>query len=596
MLASDVYDVVVIGAGAGGMTAAAVAAAEGLSVLLIEKTEFIGGTTAWSGGMVWIPVNARMKHAGIDDSLSNAADYLAGTVPETENADLRAAFLAHGPEAVEYLEANTEVRLQPVKTYPDYYPEKPGATAGGRVLEPVTFDGARLGVNFGRLRPPLPEFTLFGGMMVNRLDIPHLRKFGRSFRSTLRSMRLVSEYALQRLRAPRGTTLHLGNALAARLYASLLARNVDIWFGATVEHLVTEGDAIRGVRIVDKSGSRPMVARKGVVLATGGFSHDAGLRERFFPGGAGAVSAAAPGGSGDGLHTAIAAGASVNTRVANAAYWVPASLFQRADGSQGVFPHTVTDRAKPGIIAVNASGRRFVNEALSYHEFVLAMLRDGNDAAGRSFYLVCDRRFLWTYGLGRIRPFTLHLGRYIKSGELIEAPSIDTLAVSIGVETSALSTTVDKYNAHARVGLDPEFGRGTSIYQRHLGDAGHSPNPCVAPIEQAPFYALRIYPADLGTAIGLQTDCHARVLRNNGTVIAGLYACGNDMGSIMNGNYPGRDTRGDKHEARCHRFWRQYILLHFRWQCRRYRRAARGSRLWRGRADVLSRPSLAGRA
>jgi succinate dehydrogenase/fumarate reductase flavoprotein subunit len=539
MLASEAYDVVVIGAGAGGMTAAAVAAAEGLSVLLIEKTEFIGGTTAWSGGMVWIPVNARMKHAGIDDSLSNAADYLASTVPETENADLRDAFLARGPEAVEYLEANTEVRLQPVKTYPDYYPDKPGATAGGRVLEPVTFDGARLGANFGRLRPPLPEFTLFGGMMVNRLDIPHLRKFGRSFRSTLRSMRLVSEYALQRLRARRGTTLHLGNALAARLYASLLARNVDIWFGATVEHLLTEGDAIRGVRVVDRSGSRPIVARKGVVLATGGFSHDAGLRARFFPGAAGAVSAAAPGGSGDGLHAAIAAGASMNTRVASPAYWVPASLFQRADGSQGVFPHTVTDRAKPGVIAVNASGRRFVNEALSYHEFVLAMLRDGNDTTNRSFHLVCDRRFLWTYGLGRIRPFTLHLGRYIKSGELIEAPSIDALADLIGVETSALSTTMDKYNAHARVGLDPEFGRGTSIYQRHLGDAAHSPNPCVAPIEQAPFYALRIYPADLGTAIGLQTDRHARVLRNNGTAIAGLYACGNDMGSIMNGNYPG---------------------------------------------------------
>src|SRR5467141_3367187 len=228
MSVSDAYDVVVIGAGAGGMTAAAVAAREGLSVLLIEKTEFVGGTTSWSGGMVWIPVNTKMKHAGMDDSLYDAADYLASTVAEIENADLRDTFLARGPEAVDYLEANTEVRLQPVQTYPDYYPEKPGATVGGRVLEPVTFDGARLGANFGRLRPPLPEFTLFGGMMVNRLDIPHLRKFGRSFRSTLRSMRLVSEYALQRLRARRGTTLHLGNALAARLYASLLARNVDI--------------------------------------------------------------------------------------------------------------------------------------------------------------------------------------------------------------------------------------------------------------------------------------------------------------------------------------------------------------------------------
>src|SRR5216683_6802298 len=209
MSASDAYDVVVIGAGAGGMTAAAVAAAEGLSVLVIEKTEFVGGTPSWSGGMVWIPVNSKIKQAGLDDSLSDAADYLASTVPEIEHADLRDTFLKRGPEAVEYLEANTEVRLQPVKTYPDYYPEKPGATVGGRVLEPVSFDGARLGANFGRLRPPLPEFTLFAGMMVNRLDIPHLRKFGRSFRSTLRSMRLVSQYALQRLRAPRGTTLHL---------------------------------------------------------------------------------------------------------------------------------------------------------------------------------------------------------------------------------------------------------------------------------------------------------------------------------------------------------------------------------------------------
>jgi succinate dehydrogenase/fumarate reductase flavoprotein subunit len=539
MPASDAYDVVVIGAGAGGMTAAAVAAAEGLSVLLIEKTEFVGGTTAWSGGMIWIPVNAKMKQAGIDDSLSDAASYLASTVPEAENADLRETFLSRGPEAVEYLEANTEVRLQPVKVYPDYYPEKPGATAGGRVLEPLSFDGAGLGANFGRLRPPLPEFTVFGGMMVNRTDIPHLRKVGRSFRSTLRSLRLISQYALQRLRSPRGTTLHLGNALAARLYASLLARNVDVRFGARVERLLVEGDAIRGVRIVDSSGSRLIVACKGVVLATGGFSHDASLREQFFPDGAGLVSATAPAGTGDGLHVAIAAGASMNTRVASPAYWVPASRFRRADGSEGVFPHTVTDRAKPGVIAVNSSGKRFVNEALSYHEFVLAMLRDGNDTANRSFYLICDRRFLWTYGLGRIQPFTVHLKRYIKSGELIEAPSIAALADLIGVEKSVLSTTLENYNAHARTGLDPEFGRGTSIYQRHLGDAGHSPNPCVAPIEQAPFYALRIYPADLGTAIGLKTDCHARVLRKDGTVMSGLYACGNDMGSIMNGNYPG---------------------------------------------------------
>jgi succinate dehydrogenase/fumarate reductase flavoprotein subunit len=539
MLASDAYDVVVIGAGAGGMTAAAVAAAEGLRVLVIEKTEFVGGTTAWSGGMVWIPANARMKQAGLDDSPSDAAKYLAATVPENENADLRETFLARGPEAIEYLEANTEVRLWPVKTYPDYYPEKPGATAGGRVLEPVTFDGARLGVNFKRLHPPLPEFTVFGGMMVNRLDIPHLRKFGRSFRSTLRAMGLVSQYALQRLRAPRGTTLHLGNALAARLYASLLARNVEILFGARVEGLVVEGGAVRGVNIASSSGTRSVVARNGVVLASGGFSHDKSFRERFFPGAAGFVSATAPAGTGDGLRLARAVGASIGTRVANPAYWVPASLFRRPDGSQGVFPHTVTDRAKPGVIAVNSQGRRFVNEALSYHEFVLAMLRDGNGATGREFYLICDRDFLWSYGLGRIQPFSRHIGRYVSSGELIEAPGIAELAERLGIERLVLSATLDGYNAHARMGLDPEFGRGATIYQRHLGDVDNMPNPCVAPIAQAPFYALRIYPADLGTAIGLRTDRDARVLDEDGAAIPGLYACGNDMGSIMNGNYPG---------------------------------------------------------
>jgi len=535
---ADAYDVVVLGAGAGGMTAAAVAAAQGLRVLVIEKTGFVGGTTAWSGGMVWIPVNAKMRDAGLSDSRADAEAYLASTVPENDNAALREAFLSRGPEAIAYLEANTEVRLQPVRVYPDYYPDRPGATAGGRVLEPVVFDGVRLGIEFRRLRPPLPEFTLFGGMMVNRSDIPHLRKVGRSLRSTLRSMRLVGEYALQRLRAPRGTTLHLGNALAARLYASLLARNVEMLFSASVDSLLIEGGAVRGVTLTTPL-TRSILARKGVVLATGGFSHDAALREKFFPAAAGVVSATTTAGTGDGLRLAMAAGANVATRVADPAYWVPASLFKRADGSQGVFPHTVTDRAKPGIIAVNASGQRFVNEAVSYHEFVRAMLRDGNDAADPPFHLVCDRKFLWAYGLGRIQPFTWTYKRYVESGELIEAPSIEKLADAIGVEASALMATVTNFNAHAREGRDPEFGRGGTIYQRHLGDAGHAPNPCVAPIAQAPFFALRIYPADLGTAIGLAIDEHARVLRPDGGAIAGLYACGNDMSSIMNGNYSG---------------------------------------------------------
>ncbi|QOZ46919.1 succinate dehydrogenase [Bradyrhizobium sp. CCBAU 53340] len=539
MPAHETYDVIVVGAGAGGMTAAAVAAAEGLRVLVIEKTAFVGGTTAWSGGMVWIPANGKMKEVGLSDSITDAVQYLSSTVPEPTNAGLRAAFLARGPEAVAYLEAKTEVRLQPVKVYPDYYPERLGATSGGRVLEPVAFDGTRLGRAFARLRPPLPEFTLFGGMMVNRLDIPHLRRIGKSLRSTLRAARLVSEYALQRLRSPRGATLHLGNALAARLYASLLARQVEVLFSVDVGDLSMQGDRVTGITIRHGSRDRLITARRGVVLATGGFSHDAILRKRFFPAAAGLVSATNSAGTGDGIRLAIASGGTLNRDATSPAYWVPASLFRRADGSRGVFPHTVTDRAKPGVIAVNGAGRRFVNEALSYHEFVLAMLRDGNGEPERPFYLICDRPFLWSYGLGRIKPFTRRVGQYVASGELVEAADIAQLAAKIGIKPAVLAATIAAYNDGAKDGRDPEFGRGSTIYQRHLGDAAHKPNPCVAPILCAPFFAMRIYPADLGTAIGTTVDTQARVLREDGTPIAGLYACGNDMGSIMNGNYPG---------------------------------------------------------
>ncbi|WP_027516617.1 FAD-dependent oxidoreductase [Bradyrhizobium sp. WSM1417] len=537
MPAHETYDIIVVGAGAGGMTAAAVAAAEGLRVLVIEKTAFVGGTTAWSDGMIWIPANAKMKQAGLSDSVTDAVQYLSNTVPEPANAGLRAAFLARGPEAVAYLEANTQVRLQPVKACPDYYPERLGATPGGRVLEPVVFDGTRLGAHFARLRAPLPEFTLFGGMMVSRPDIPHLRRAGKSLRSALRAARLVSEYAWQRLRSPRGTTLHLGNALAARLYASLLARQVEILFSADVEDLSMQGERVGGVIIRHGARDRLIAARRGVVLATGGFSYDATLRKRFFPPAAGFISATHTSATGDGIRLATATGAALNTDATSPAYWVPASLFRRADGSRGVFPHMVTDRAKPGVIAVNAAGRRFANEALSYHEFVLAMLRDGEP--DRPFHLICDRQFLWRYGLGRIRPFTRNIRRYAASGELAEAADIAQLAAKIGIKPSTLAATIANYNSDAKEGRDLEFGRGSTIYQRHFGDAAHKPNPCVAPILCAPFFAMRIYPADLGTAIGMKVDAQARVLREDGTPVAGLYACGNDMGSVMNGNCPG---------------------------------------------------------
>jgi len=532
------YDLIVIGAGAAGMAAAAVGAAEGLRVLLLEKTTQVGGTTAWSGGMVWVPANAKSAAAGHADSLDAARRYLSEVVPGAFNAAQREAFLTRAGEAIAYLEAHTPVQFMPVGRYPDYYPDLPGATEGRRVLEPCPLDGRLLGARFALLRSPLPEFTLFGGMMVSRPDIAHFRRAGRSARSTLRVGRLIARYAWQRMRASRGTTLYLGNALAGRLLLALNRPDIDVCTGIVVETLERDATRVAGV-VLNRDGVRRHVrARRGVVLATGGFSHDLALRQRHLPSHAGTLSATMPAITGDGIRLGLDAGGRVGQHNSNNAFWVPVSIFRRPNGALGIYPHTVTDRAKPGLIAVDRTGRRFVNEAISYHEFGLAMLRNDNVGGGPA-HLICDRRFLWRYGLGRVKPLRVSLREDVASGYLLAAKTVRELADRIGTNADVLAATVATYNEGAQDGRDPAFGRGGDIYQRHLGDVQNQPNPCVAPIVEPPFYAVAVFAADLGTAAGLITDESARVLAADDVPIPGLYACGNDMNSVMNGAYPG---------------------------------------------------------
>lgn len=523
---------VVLGGGAAGMAAAALAAAEGLRVILLEKTGQLGGTTATSGGMVWAPGNAKAAAIGLPDSVEAARRYLGQTVPGTHNAAARAAFLAHAAAAIDALEARTELRFMPVASYPDYYPDREGAALGGRVLEPVPFDGAKLGRHFALLRPPLPEFMVFGGMMIGRADLVHFRNFARSFRSAARVARLLGAYGRQRLTHSRGTTLVLGNALAGRLFSSLLRLGVDVRLNHAAERLVMEDGRVSGVRVRGET----IRARRGVVLATGGFSHDPALRAELLPKAA-RFSAAHSGNSGDGIRLARAAGGALDTSGEDSAFWTPVSRFIRRDGSEAIFPHTVTDRGKPGTIAVNAAGQRFVNEALSYHEFVRAMLRD--EAARRATFLLCDHRFLRRYGLGPIPPFPFSPKPWQRSGYLVSAPDLAALARALGLNAAALEATVSRFNDDARAGIDRAFGRGSDAYQRYLGDPLHRPNPCLAPLATPPFHAIALYAADLGTAAGLAADQDARVLNPAGQPIPGLYACGNDMHSVMNGAYPG---------------------------------------------------------
>ncbi|MDQ8030440.1 MAG: FAD-dependent oxidoreductase [Bordetella sp.] len=537
-VATGDWDVIVVGAGAAGMTAACTAAADGASVLLLEQGSVVGGTTAISGGMVWIPANHKMPSCGREDSLATARQYLRQAAPDADPA-LMDAFLQHGDAAIRHLEGKTSLRLRPVVTYPDYYPHLVGATLGGRVLEPEPFEGHELGADFSLLRDPLPEFTLFGGMMISRQDIPHLRRAGRSLRSTWHVAKLLLAHARQRMGAHRGTTLYLGNALAARLLLSARRLGVEIRTGVQISALRKVEDRITGVEVAQGDDApQTLGARRAVILATGGISHASELRARHVPPAAGSLTATVrPGNATAGALLAQAAGASMSVPTGHGAFWVPASTFTRADGSPVVYPHTVADRGKPGVIAIDRRGMRFVNEALSYHEFVRAQLANADTAIPA--WLVCDRRFLWKYGLGRIKPFTLSVGREIAEGYLWRADTLEQLALRIDVPQDALVQTLARYNDHALRGEDPDFGKGSDAYQRHLGDADQKPNPCIAPITRAPFYAIQVRPADLGMSAGLRTDVHARVLDASGQAIAGLYACGNDMASVMAGAYPG---------------------------------------------------------
>lgn len=532
------FDLIVVGAGAAGMACAAVAAADGARVLLLEHAPQVGGTTAISGGMVWIPANHLMAAAGLADSLEAARTYLRQLVPPAADPAPLDAFLTQGDAAIRDLCARTALRLQPVRSYPDYEPDLAGATLGGRVLEPVPFDARVLGADFARLRPPLPEFMLFGGMMISRADIPHLRRASRSPRSAWHVAKLLARHAAQRLRWPRGTTLVLGNALAGRLLHSVRQLGVDLRTQASVRELLVDDGRVTGVAFDHGGQSRPVRSRCGVVLASGGLSHDAELRARFVPGLAGNLTATqGDAAAASGARLALAAGATLSTSPAQQAFWVPASTFTRKGGRPAVFPHTVTDRGKPGLIAIDGRGRRFVNEAKSYHHFVGAQWQAGPEAVPA--WLVCDRAFLWRYGLGRIKPFTRAIDRFVTDGYVKRAPTLSALAQALEVPAADFNATVAAFNEGARRGIDEAFGRGGDAYQRHLGDGDQRPNPCVAPIETAPFFAVAVRPADLGMAAGLVTDARTRVLGADGRPIPGLHACGNDLQSVMNGAYPG---------------------------------------------------------
>jgi succinate dehydrogenase/fumarate reductase flavoprotein subunit len=530
------YDVVVVGAGAAGMSAALFSAIQGARTLLVEKTAFVGGTSALSAGSIWIP---NTRHAsGVADSAANVERYLQQIIGNRADASLRARFLEAGPEAVEVLENHSEVKLRAYARHPDYRSELEGAAVAGRALEPLPFDARLLGEAFNLVRPPLQEFTLLGGMMVDRTDIGHLLSSTKSVKSLLHSARLLARHAHDRLSHNRGTRLVMGNALVGRLLYSLMLRDVEILTGTSVARIVRDADrAVSSAVLVSDGVSRDIGIDGGLILAGGGFSRHP-ERRLMALGTDTEWSSVASGSDGGAQDKALEIGGRISDRDLSAAFWAPASIRRRADGSTAVFPHFVLDRGKPGTLVVDGNGRRFVNEAISYHQFALEMLAQGKSAIPA--FLIADAAALRKYGLGMVRPGGWGTKAAIADGYVVAADTIEQLARRLNIDPGNLRQTIDKMNGFAQTGRDPEFDRGSTVYQNHNGDAlAGGVNPNLGQVAVAPFYAVRLYPSDIGTSAGLVTDDTARVLDSGNRPIAGLYACGNDMQSMMGGTYPG---------------------------------------------------------
>jgi succinate dehydrogenase/fumarate reductase flavoprotein subunit len=388
------------------------------------------------------------------------------------------------------------------------------------------------------VRPPIGEFMALGGMMIGRDDIEPLARPFSSGAALRAAASLLWRHATDRLGHRRGIRLLMGNALVGRLFYSLRRNGVPIWLNASLQELAVAEGRVRGAVVVVEGKPRRVNVRRGIVLATGGFGGSVDrLNDYVRPPLAHAVAFA--GAAGDGARIARTLGASVEEDHASPAFWTPVSETGWLDGGCGVFPHLSLDRAKPGLIAVNAAGRRFVDEALSYHEFVIGMYRSHTTVPTIPAWLVCDREFVEKYGLGRVPPGRRRWRAFIANGYLVEATSLDALAQRIGVDTAGLRETVQRHNRFAETGEDPEFGKGSTEFDRHNGDRQHGPNPCLGRIDKPPYCAMAVYPSTLGTSVGLRADADGRVLTATGEPIPGLFVCGNDMASIMRGHYPG---------------------------------------------------------
>ncbi|MFE0524360.1 3-oxosteroid 1-dehydrogenase [Streptomyces sp. NPDC058954] len=522
------YDVVVIGSGAAGMTAALTAARRGLSTVVLEKAATFGGSAARSGAGVWIPNNPVILAAGVPDTPAKAAAYLAAVVGSDVPAARQSAFLAHGPDMISFVMANSPLRFRWMEGYSDYYPELPGGLPNGRSIEPDQLDGNLLGAELARLNPPYMQVPT--GMVVFSADYKWLALAAVSARGAAVAAECLARGTKAAVLGQKPLTM--GQSLAAGLRKGLMDAGVPVWLGTPLTDLYVEGGAVTGAVVTRDGGPGLVRARRAVVVGSGGFEHNAAMRSQYQQQPIGTDwTVGAKENTGEGIRAGQRAGAALG--LMDDAWWGPAIPLP----DQSYF--CLAERTLPGGLLVNAAGARFVNEAGPYSDVVHTMYRLDPTAPDIPAWLIVDQNYRNRYLFKDVAPTFTFPDSWYSSGAVRKAWTLDALATAVGIPAAALRATVDRFNSQALQGKDPDFHRGDSAYDHYYTDPSVLPNSCLAPLWLPPYYAFRIVPGDLGTKGGMVTDARARVLRADGSVIPGLYAAGNASAAVMGHSYAG---------------------------------------------------------
>ncbi len=522
-------DVVVVGAGGAGMSAALAAGRRGLRTILVEKSAYFGGSTARSGGGVWIPGNYALKAAGEDDDLANAKQYLDSIVGDAVPKVRRDTYVDRGAEVMDFLKENTPVRFIWVPQYADYHPEKPGGRARGRTVEPVPLDARFLGDELERLHPPYTKAP--ANLIVTQKDYRKISLGMRSIRGPI-TMVLVLIRRIWSILLGR-KMFAMGNAIAIGLRKGMADAGVPVYYETELSDLVIEDGRVVGVRVMRNGSEHVIRARNGVIVGSGGFERNLEMREKYQPQPTSIEwTTGSEFNTGGGILAGIAAGAEID--LMDDAWWGPTIPLPNRSW------FCLAERNLPGSIIVNQAGERFMNEALPYVEATHEIYKGEATGVGHvPSWMILDQRYRNRYLFAGLAPRQPFPGSWLKSGVVRKASTLADLAEQIEVPVAALTATVERFNGFAESGLDVDYHRGESAYDKYYSDPRVKPNPSLHVIDQAPFYAVKIVPGDLGTKGGLVTDERARVLRQDGSVIPGLYAAGNASSAVMGRTYAG---------------------------------------------------------